>query len=464
MNFDIKKPIEIASLGNLKQLFYSSFQNGINTYRDWAILANDTGTGGTPAFVAGSKNASITDDAYRVLSNNASKSANIFIESTGDADDLFTANSFSSIKLPKNGLTFLCFSGKLGTLGENLNSTLLHAKLRYEGNENLVSQNNWNIDGMGIAENYRNPSGVILDFTRPQTACLISLNGGDDGLLLSFLVNGFFYPAHFIAASNVVETSTDLTTQNILQENLSVCFQAKKQASSSTFDVGYIGSNSEFSFEINRSYVDPEAETTTYAIDSISCFTTGDNVNINQFPYTANSVDSTNGFSYWQVLSSNTTLLQLMMSTFADNLNQDSGTFTVDEVEVSVIGRDLDQACLVEIGYNRHIGFADPPSYISAGASSNLAKALPDVTPSPSTTPIFTDSILVNVGETKKLEKAKLDLQKFPSQLGVVVVKWGSTRYFLRQNLVVRVRGVNPFSSADPSMYASAVVNGYEQT
>ena len=464
MNFDIKKPISVASLGETKQLFYSSFQNGFNTYYDWAVLSTRIGgTGESPFFQGPSKNSSYNGGQYSYGSALSADNLNITIESTADNNDLFAANTYSYMKLPRNGLTFLCVSIAQASVAQPQNTSQFSVKLRYGSQVQRVSRSNWNIDGMGDSGSTKNPSGKSLDFTEPQTASLICVNGGDGGLLLSFLVDGIFYPAHFIAANNIASDSQELSTRNIMNYDLPVGFQAKKQTSASTLDIGYIGSDSEFCFEIERTYNVGESETTSYNIYFTDCFTTGDNVNINQFPFTANSVDITNNFSYSEVTSSATTLLQLMMDSFAGNLYRDSGTFTVDDIEVSVISSDLAQACLVEIGYNLHVGSTTPSSYITVGNSTDLVKSLPTSTPDVTTTPIFTDTMLVNSGTSKKITPTKLNLQKFPIQLGIVVIQWGDDRYFLRKNLVVRIRAANPFSSTATSMYASAVVNGYEQ-
>ncbi len=465
MNFDIKKPIEMASLGDLKQLFYADFENGFNTYTDWSLLRRDTSDDPSTVDFSGQMlNLSVNDTAYSLIKASGNRYLSATIQPTAPTDNLFTANSLANIKIPRNGLTFLFMHLMLPSSVGAADDNEVYLNITGPGVSPVeIFQGDWNIDGFGFDGNSKHPSGVTLNFDNPQTIALIQVNGGNDGLLLSFVVDGKIYPAHFLDANNIQNLSSAPSAQALRFLSNSIGFQCAKTDGDpndfTDFDFGYISSRTSFTFSVRRDFSQAQAD--NYQIYSMTCVTTGDIENIDQTQFSASSVDASNGFSYTQVTSDASNLLEVYPNTYDANDLRDSTSFSIDKIEVSAVGPDLDQGCLVEFGYERFTG-NDSTGSIAVSADSSLRKVLPNTR---TTSMRVLDSFFVNVSTSKgEYTGRNIDVQKFPFHFGMVVVQWGTVRYFLRNRAIVAIRGRNPSGLGTLSMHASAVINGYEQT
>ncbi len=463
MNFDIKKPIRLSSLGETKQLFYADFEQGFDTYYDWAALVKDTTADPDEIrFLAPSQDASFSSPDFSFQRSDSNRYLDIALHHTAPQSELFTVSNLSSVTPPKNGITMLFMHLSLQA---DANNNVNRPFFRVVDTNNGIFQEDWNIDGFGDAANTKNPSNITLDFSKPQTATISLVNGGDDGVLLSFVVNGTAYPAHFVEGNNKNSETNDPTTDSLRFLNNNVgfhCFKGQSEGEDVTeLSFGYLTADQYLTFSVRRN-IDSGASNTTN-LYAMSIITTGDIPTAKNIPYTASTVDISNIFTYRPVSSDNTTLLQLIADVETASLNRFTTSFVVNDVFVSAIGRDLDQGCLVEVLYGWHDGDTPIAEFVSINGSSRLLRSKTS-TPNLESNHIVVGSALVNVSAgVGNAAPTKIDLSQFPLKLGMAAITWGNARYIRRNNVLIRITGRNPTSTTAPSMHASAVVSGYEK-
>ena len=463
---DVKRPINLADL-NAKQLFYSDFEDGFSTY-DWALLRRNTSTTPNPiVFEPDSSNVFINDPAYSIQNAINSQWININIQRRAPAADLFTASSFSSIRMPKNGLTILfCTVTSHAPAGTTDGAAPFFRVLTtYTGQPSpldyRIGREDWNIDGFGM-EGTDNPSGETLSFLNTtQTAAITYIEGGNQGILFSFVLDGKMYPAHFVDANNeILSPARALTAKKIYPLNNSIGFHAEAGGSNNiNFDIGYLSPDFRASYFLRQESTSDSPRVIN--IHSINCITTGDVDGAYQVPFTANTVDASNNFTYTPVTATRQNILELYARVYQPVQRRDSTIFSIKRIEVSAIGMHPNEGCIVEIGYDKLIGDSNDGS-IAVAPDSFLLKTLPQTATRPMR---VLSSMLVNVNSTPTKFIPRLSEENTSLQFGIVAIKWNDgTVYYLRRRLIIAIRGRSTTTTdGDPTMVASATINGYEQ-
>ena len=392
--FQQNEAIPLDLLPNKKTLFYDDVRTGLNT-RDkwWALGLNSIGSisyeylGRSINAVPGSSwgwNA-VWDPDLEII--------NFVIDPTGQSEEpdayIFILQSKNYIKVPPVGSTFGLFGGvyEPGVSPDPSIVSMTYGLQLPGNNDEFVPVSSWTIDQFQLPGNSGadapNPSGLSLDMTSFQQPTFRFTGGKNGGVYFGFTVDGVFYPGHFIPAQNLALSEVN-RLRNLNVPARRTCERDYDGSSEIiTQKVGFANDTGGNTNTIGGIYFVATATlslptSATFSMKLTNVFTTGAPESVDQVPFAADLIGSSNDAPIYTNLTDNPTgqtLLRLRATQYFNGfLNPNKTTWRPTKLEAQVISDTMTDSAVFQVWANPVRPTNLPGSYIPVGPDSAMEK------------------------------------------------------------------------------------------
>ncbi|MEE9303310.1 MAG: hypothetical protein V3U84_05945 [Thiotrichaceae bacterium] len=414
---------------NSKLHFAANFDSGFDTLHDWTCVFDN-------AVSSEDRNTSESSANGALLANLSTSSLGMSVAANGTVRSTIILESKNYLKMPESGRTYLEMQGVFEHIGApTINPTVFSL---FESGIGPVTQTSWNIDTFLSGE--LNPSGIILDFTKVQTAVFEYTGKNKGNVRFGFLIGHTIYFAHEFAINNSVDNTKTLNLP--IRDGITV-----ESTTSVSRAAGLYNTTSGYFFRSTMNTTSDPMLLVEQKLNSVVCYTIGADAVEKKVPFAAGNKDT-----FINVTTANTPLFSIQCdSTFSGVANRT--VFNLDHLNIISSSQDENFGCDISVLYNTDLTTGTAPNFVPLPGNSQSALQY-DVTADAVSggIEIFSTQIMANEKSTFSMEDILKNYRKEISRNDIVGLN--VTSKVLTQTLTVvasPMQGVFPTTTIDVS-------------
>jgi hypothetical protein len=323
-----------TTLSGRKVLFEANFDTGFDTLNDFNCAFDGT-------LLPESRDESASTVGVGSVTTDVT-TGTLYLQVHADSPDkdVILSESKNYIKIPLSGVTYLEGQGVFEHQSPvPTTNTTTFALDNVGGSLGITTKDNWNVDTFDGSADANNPSEILLDFTKLQTA-VFQFSGRDKGgVKFGFIVDDTLYFAHVFKFDNSEDKSVTLNLPirdelvNVLTDKTIRSFGLHNQTQGYTFG------------SIMDTTNEPALLVEQY-LKSVVCYTVGADPLTKKIPFNAGNKET-----YIDVTAADTPLFSLQCAdTFKTEINR--SVFNFDSLRISTSSQDANFGCYIKVFYN----------------------------------------------------------------------------------------------------------------
>lgn len=318
----------ILTNDNSKLHFAANFDSGFDTLHDWTCVFDN-------ALSSEDRNTSESSANGALLANLTTSSLGMSVAANGSVRSTIILESKNYLKMPESGRTYLEMQGVFEHIGVPTSNPTVFSL--FEPFVGPVPQASWNIDTFLSGE--LNPSGIILDFTKVQTAVFEFTGKNKGNVRFGFLIGHTIYFAHEFAINNFANNTRTL--------NLPIrCGAGVEGATSASMSIGLYNTISGYFFMSTMDTTSDPNLLIEQKLNSVVCYTIGADAVEKKVPFVTGNKDT-----FVNVTTANKPLFSIQCdSTFSGGTNRT--TYNLDMLQIHSSSQDENFGCYIKVLYN----------------------------------------------------------------------------------------------------------------
>lgn len=313
---------------NSKLHFAANFDSGFDTLHDWTCVFDN-------ALSTESRNTSILSANGALLADLLTSSLGMSVAANGTVRSTIILESKNYLKMPESGRTYLEMQGVFEHIGVPTSNPTVFSL--FEPFVGPVPQASWNIDTFLSGE--LNPSGIILDFKKVQTAVFEFTGKNKGNVRFGFLIGHTIYFAHEFAINNSVDNTKTLNLP--IRDGITV-----ESPTSVGRGAGLYNTTSGYFFRSTMDTTSNPNLLIEQKLNSVVCYTVGADSVEKKVPFAAGNKNT-----FVNVTTANTPLFSIQCdSTFSGGTNRT--VFNLDHLNIISSSQDENFGCDISVLYN----------------------------------------------------------------------------------------------------------------